>query len=107
MVTNLFIFCFFFSDSMTENHILVGELFKKFLARRQKVEHIMNELFLLWKKNVNVEYEPAQASTAAGSDDQGQNVLEESKDNMSKNSQGAKGKRNKPKKSRRGKKGKK
>lgn len=108
---------FFFSDSMFEINIIL-ELSKKILARRQRLEPILKELLLL-RKNANVEDEPSQASTAAGNDELVQNVLEGSKDSMSKNSQGAinsghgnnmennKGKKNKSKKNKGRKKGKK
>ncbi|RDX62469.1 hypothetical protein CR513_59196, partial [Mucuna pruriens] len=99
-------------DAVIEKPILVGELCKRILSRQPKVGHVLNELFLLCKKNSIVECEPSsQAKTAVANDDQGQNVLEESNDNVSKNSQGAinsgngdvreknvKGKKNKPKK---------
>ncbi|XP_057420200.1 uncharacterized protein LOC130714313 [Lotus japonicus] len=104
------------SDSMFEIDIVL-ELSMKILARRQRVEPILNELLL--RKNANVEDEPSQASTAAGNDELLQNVLEGSKDSMSKNSQGAsssghgnnmennKGRKNKSKKNKGRKKGKK
>ncbi|XP_061342438.1 uncharacterized protein LOC133288644 [Gastrolobium bilobum] len=108
------------NDLVIENLIpVIGELAKKILLRRPKVAHVLNQLVLINKKNSNVEYETSQASMEAGNDDQGQNDLEESKDNMSKNSQGAinsgsgntreniKGKKNKSKKSKGGKKGRK
>ncbi|KAK7359560.1 hypothetical protein VNO77_01521 [Canavalia gladiata] len=58
------------SDSVIEKHILIGDASKKILSRRPKDE-------------------PSQAKIAAGNDDPGQNVLEESIENVSKTSQGA------------------
>jgi len=54
-----------------------------------KVAHILNQLNLSCKRNTNVQSDPSQANTAVGNDDYGQNVLKESKENMSNNSQGA------------------
>lgn len=101
---------------MTEKPIPM-ELAKKILSRRSKVALILNQLLLSCKKNINAESDPSQTSTAAGNDEQ--NVLKESKDNVSKNSEGednskqgnarenSKGKKNKSKKRKGGKKGKK
>lgn len=113
-----FFCCLFSSDSVIETCLPV-EPIKKILSSRSKMVPIFNELFSLCKRNTNVESEPSQASIAAGNDEQGQNVLEQSKDKMSENSQGAinsghgnnrennKGKKNKSKKSKGGKKGRK
>lgn len=94
-------------------------LSKKIRSGRSKVAHILYQLNLV-QRNTNVESDPSQASTAVGNDDHEQNVLKESKGNVSNNSQGpvnlghekAKennkgGNNNKSKKNKRGKKGKK
>jgi len=93
-------------------------LSKKILSGRSKVAHILYQLNLV-QRNTNVESGPSQASTAVGNDDHEQNVLKESKGNVSNNSQAPvnsgrekakennKGKKNKSKKNKGGKKGKK
>lgn len=106
-------------DGAIENHAQIGELCKRILSRRPKVGHVMNKLYLLSMENSNVGNESSQAKTAAANDEHGQNALEESKDNLSKNSEGAtnsghgnikentKGKKNKKKKGKGGRRGKK
>lgn len=106
------------SDSVIEKDTVIV-LSKKIRSGRSKVEHILYQLNLV-QRNTNVESDPSQASTAVGNDDHKQNVLKESKGNVSNNSQGpvnsghekAKennkgGNNNKSKKNKRGKKGKK
>ncbi|KHN25944.1 TPR and ankyrin repeat-containing protein 1 [Glycine soja] len=106
-------------DGAIENHAQIGELCQRILSRRPKVGHVMNKLYLLSMENSNVGNESSQAKTAAANDEHGQNALEESKDNLSKNSEGAtnsghgnikentKGKKNKKKKGKGGRRGKK
>jgi hypothetical protein len=105
---------------MIEKNTLIV-LSNKILSRRSKVAHILDQLNLACQRsNTNVESDPSQASAEVGNDDQHEkNILKESKDDMSNNSQGAvnsghgkakennKGKKNKSKKNKGGKKGKK
>jgi hypothetical protein len=91
-------------------------LSKKILSGQSKVAHILYQLNLV-QRNTNVESDPSQVSTAVGNDDHRQNVLMESKGNVSNNSQAPvnsghekakennKGKKNKFKKKKGGKKG--
>ena len=82
------IYNFVLSSSDIKSQIpVIGELSKKILSRQSRVAQVLNQLFLLRKKTTIVDYEPSEASTAVDYDDHVLNDLEESKDNMSKNSQ--------------------
>ncbi|OIW00707.1 hypothetical protein TanjilG_09676 [Lupinus angustifolius] len=77
------------SDSVTDKQAkVIDEFCKKILSRREKVEHVLNQLFLLYKKNIIVDNEALLDSISTT--DSGENVpndLEQSEEDMSKNSQ--------------------
>ncbi|GAU13758.1 hypothetical protein TSUD_82670 [Trifolium subterraneum] len=78
------------SDLVIEKNTLVL-LSKKILSRRSKVTDILYQLNLACQKsNTNAESDPSHARVEVGNDDpHKQNILKESKDGMSNNSQGA------------------
>ncbi|CAL0324811.1 unnamed protein product [Lupinus luteus] len=78
------------SDSVIDKHVnVIDEFCKKILSRREKVEHVLNPLFLLYKKNIIVEDEALLDSISTTcSVENVPNDLEQSEEDMSKNSKG-------------------